>query len=62
MASHEKARVKLANSQLNKLKSAAENKTGTTLRIILRNFRDEELSHELFLTARQKTKRRNAFA
>ena len=38
MTNHEEAklknlRVKLKNSQLNKLKSAAKNKTGTTLRI-----------------------------
>ena len=39
-----------------KIKSAANNKTGTTLRIIKKNFQDEDLPHELFLTTRQKTK------
>ena len=62
MTNHEEARVKLTNCQLNKLNSAAKNKTGTTLRITKKNFQDEELSHELFLTTRQKAKIRNAFA
>ena len=38
MANYEEARVKLTNTQLNKLKSAAKNKTGTTLRITKGNF------------------------
>ena len=33
MVSYQEARVKLINTQLNKLKSAAKNKTGTILRI-----------------------------
>ena len=45
-----------------KLKSAAKNKTGATLRITKENFQDKELPHELFLTTRQKTKIRNVFA
>ena len=53
-------RVKLTNTQLNKLKSAAKNKTGTILRLIKKNFDDEELPHELLLTIRQTTKIRNA--
>ena len=52
----------LTNTQLNELKSAAENQTGTILRINKKNFEDEELPHELFLTTRQTTKVRNAFA
>ena len=43
------------------MKSAANNKTGKILRIIKKNFQDEELSHELFLITRQKTKTRNIF-
>ena len=62
MAHYQEARVKLTNTQLNKLKSAGKNKTGTILRLIKKNFEDEELSHELFLTARQTTLIRNAFA
>ena len=55
-------RVKLKNSQLNKLKSAAKNKRGTILRLTKKNSEDEELPHELFLTIRQTTKIINAFA
>ena len=62
MVSYQEARLKLNNTQLNKLKSAAKNKTGTILRLNKKTFEDEELSHELFLTTRQTTKIRNAFA
>ena len=62
MANYEKTRVKLINSQLNKLKSTAKNKTGTTLRISNKNLQDEEMPRELFLTTAQITKIRNAFA
>ena len=57
---YEEARVKLTNTQLNKLKSAAKNKTGTTL-ITKKNLQDEELLHELFLTTKQKTNVNNVF-
>ena len=62
MANYQEARVKLTNTQLHKLNSAAQNKTGTILRLNKRNFDDEEVSHELFLTTRQTTKIRNVFA
>ena len=55
-------KAKLTNTQLNKLKSAARNKTGIILRINKKNFEDEELPHELFPTARETTKIRNTFA
>ena len=45
MKSYGEARVKLTNGQLNNLKSAAKNKTGTTLRTTKKNFQDEELPH-----------------
>ena len=48
MANYQEARVKLRNTQLKKLKSAAKNITGTILRINKKNFEDEELPHELF--------------
>ena len=51
--------AKLSVSQLNKLKSAVKNKQGTTLRINARMFHRNNLPHELLLTARQLTKRRN---
>ena len=59
MVNYQEARVKVTNTQLNKLKSAAKNKTGTMLRLNKKNFEDEELPHELFLITRQ-TKIRNA--
>ena len=61
MANYQEARVKLANTQWSKLKSAAKNKRETILRLSKKNFKDEELPHELFLTIRQITKIRNAF-
>ena len=48
--------------KLKKLKSTARNKTGTLLWLSKKNFVDEELSPELFLTIRQTTKISNAFA
>ena len=48
MANYQEARVKLTNTQFNKLKYAAKNKTGTTLRLNKKNFEDEELPYELF--------------
>ena len=62
MANYQKARVKLTNTQLNKLKSEAKNQTGTKLRSAKKNFDDEELPHELFITTRQTTKIRSVFA
>ena len=59
---YEEVNVKLRNTQLNKLNSAAKNKTVTILTINKKNFQDEELTHELFLTTTQTTKIRNAFA
>ena len=62
MANYPEARVKLTNTQLNKLRSAAKNKTGTILRINKKKFQDEELPHVLFLTKRQTAKIGNVFA
>ena len=62
MANYQETRVKLANAQSKKLKSAAKNKTGTILRSNNKNFEDEELLHELFVTKRKTIKIRNAFA
>ena len=61
MVNYQEARVKLTIKQLNKLKSVAKNKTGIILKLNKKNFEDEELPHELFLTTRQATKIRNAF-
>ena len=62
MANYEEARVKLTKTQLSKLKSAAKNNNGTTLRITKKKVQDEDFPHELFFTTRQKTRKRNAFA
>ena len=61
MENYEETRFKLTNTQPNKLKSTAKNKTGTTLIITKNNFQDERQPHELFLTTRQNTNIRKAF-
>ena len=61
MVEYNKVNLKLSNTQLRKLKNAVNNKTRTTLRISLKIFNGNNLSHELLLTTRQKTKLRNAF-
>ena len=64
MVNYQEARVKqqLTTAQLNKLKSAAKNKTGTILTLNKKNFEDDELPHQSFLTTRKRTKIRNTFA
>ena len=62
MQIYQKARVKLSNTQLNKLKYAVKNKIGTILRLISKKFEDKELPHELLLISRQTTKIKNVFA
>ena len=56
MAEYSNVNAKLTNKQLKKLKTAAEKKTGTTLRMSLKMFNKKHLPHELLLT----TKLRNA--
>ena len=56
MVNYQEARIKITNTQLNKLKSAGKNNTGTTLKITNENFQHEELHQKLFLSTRQKTK------
>ena len=60
MVEYNTVNAKLSNSQLNKLKSAAKNRQGTTLRMNTRMFNSDNLSHELLLTTRQTTKLGNA--
>ena len=62
MVNYEESRVKLTNTQLNKLSYAAKNKTGTVLWITKKNFQEDELTHELFLTTKKRGKIRNTFA
>ena len=61
MVEYNKVNLKLSGTQLKKLKNAVKNKTGTTLRISLKMFNGNNLTHELLLTTRQETKVRNAF-
>ena len=61
MVEYSKVNVKLTDTQLKNLKTAVKNKTGKTMRMILKIFDGNDLPHELLLTARQKTKLRNAF-
>ena len=46
MANYQEARVKLTNTQLNKLKFAAKNTTRTIWRLNKKNFQNEEFPHE----------------
>ena len=58
MIEYNKINLKLSNLQLSKLKTAAKNNEGRTLRISSKNFNSDNLPHELFLTQRQITKLR----
>ena len=60
MVEYSKVNAKLTDTQLKKLKTENQNKTGTTLRMSLKMFDESNLPHELSLTTRQKTKLRNA--
>ena len=60
MVEYNKIKVKLSDSQLNKLKSSVKNQTRTTLRMNVKMFNGNSLPYELLLTKRQKTKLRNA--
>ena len=55
MVQYSKVNVKLSDSQLNKLKFAAKNQTGVTLRMNIKTFSENNLPHEFLLTKRQKT-------
>ena len=54
MVEYRKVNVKLSDTQLKKLKTAINNKTGTTLRMSLKVFAENDLPRELLLTTRQK--------
>ena len=61
MVEYSKVNVKLSDTQLKKLKTAVKDKTGATLKMILKMFDENDQPHELLLTARQKTKLRNIY-
>ena len=54
MVEYSKINVKLSDAQLKKLKIAAKDNTGATLRMSLRMTNENNLPHELLLTERQK--------
>ena len=60
MVEYSKINCKLTNVQLNKLKKGVKSNEGATLRLGIKIFNKDELSHELLLTTRQNTKLRNA--
>ena len=61
MVEYTKVNVKSSNTQIKRLKDAVKNNTGTTLRISLKMFNENDLPHEILPTTRQKTKIRNNF-
>ena len=61
MVKYSKVNVTLSDTQLKKLKTTVKNQTGTTLRMSLKMFNENDLPHELLLTTKEKTKLRNAF-
>ena len=60
MVEYSKVYVKLADTQLNKLKTAVKDNAGTTLRMNFKMFNENDSAQELLLKRRQKTKLRNA--
>ena len=61
MVEYKKVDIKSSNTQLKKLKTASKNKIGRTLTMGIKMFDRNDLSHELLLRKRQKSKLRNAF-
>ena len=61
MLEHSKVNTKLTDTLLKLMKTAAKNKTVTTLRMSLKRFDGNYLPHELLFITRQKAKLRNAF-
>ena len=61
MVEYSKVNVKLSDTQLKKLTIAVKDKTGSTLRMSLKMFDGNNLSYELLLKTRPKTKLRNTF-
>ena len=56
-----KKKIKLSDRQLKQLKISVKIKTGITLRMSFKMLDGNDLTHELLLTTRQKTKLKNAF-
>ena len=56
MVEYNKVNVKLSDTQLKKLKTAAKKKTGTTLRMSLKICSEKHLPHELSFDNKTKNK------
>ena len=54
MTNSKERTAQLTNTQLEKIKSAANNKIGRTLRTTQRNIQDKELRYKLYVTIRKK--------
>ena len=54
MVEYSKVNVQLSDTQLKKLKTIVNDKTGSTLRMSFKMFNRNDLPHELLLTTRQK--------
>ena len=61
MVKYSKVNAKLTDTQIKKLKTAAKNKTGTALRMVLKMSDGNDLPNVLLVTTKLKTKLRNAF-
>ena len=61
MVKYSKVNVTLSDTQLKKLKITVRNQTGTTLRMSLKMFNENDLPHDLLLTTRQKNKTKKCF-
>ena len=61
MVEYSKVNAKLIDTQQKKLKTAAKNETGATLRMNLKIVDGNDLPHELSLTTRQRTELGNSF-
>ena len=59
MVKYSTVNVKLSDTQLKKLTIAVKDKTGSTARMSLKMFDGNDLSYELLLKTRPKTKLRN---
>ena len=61
MVIYSKVNVTLSDTQLKKLKTTVKNQTGATLRMSLKMLNENDLPHDLLLTARQKNKTKKCF-
>ena len=52
MVQYNRVNVRISDSQLNKLKSAVKNQSGVTLRMNMKMFNGNSLTHKLLLTTR----------